>query len=485
MNPGAEGRGGERPLPAGVRDIWAAAGWPVEGARIAVACSGGVDSLSLLHLLRFPLADLGLDLSVAHFDHGMRESGREEAEWLAGVAGAWGLPMYHAQAEHVPRNETQARTARYRFLGELVESGRVDRILTAHHADDQVETVLFRILRGTGIEGLQGIPEHRHPGILRPLLSCSRKEIEAYADKHGLRPRIDPSNRSPRFARNRIRHELIPLAEAIHPGARAATLRLARNAHEAADVLNVLLQERLERVEIAQDDPEGAVLDRTRLLAEEACVQGALIRRVARRVGGKLSRTGTATALQFLRGGSSGSALRLPGGILIEREFDTFRVRRTPEDSRPDSGDIPLLIRRAGDGPVPAGSGRLRAGGRWFEARWTPGTDAASTWWDETSAWSEGGSTWSATFDPAQLAFPLTLRGWRPGDRMHTEGGGRKLKKFFGEQRIPVRERHRLPLLVEAAGEVLWIPGLHRSARFQAGAEASSLTIGVRVTDGK
>jgi len=441
-----------------------------------------VDSLSLLHLLRFPLADVGLELVVAHFDHGMRSSGREEAEWLTGVAGAWGLPMYRAQAEPVPRNETEARAARYRFLRELVESGRADRVLTAHHADDQVETVLFRILRGTGIDGLRGIPEHRHPGILRPLLSRSRKEIEAYADQQGLRPRIDPTNRSPRFARNRIRHELIPLAEAIHPGARAAALRLARNAREASDVLDVLLQERLGRVEVTTDDPEGAALDRARLLAEEECVQGALIRLVARTVGVRLSRTGTATALQFMRGGSSGSSLRLPGGIVIEREFDILRVRRIggPEahDFPPDAGDIPLLIHRAEVGPAATGSGRLRVGGRWFEARWVP----------EEARWAPGedeGSAWSATFDLGQLAFPLSLRGWRPGDRTHTEGGGRKLKKLFGERRVPVADRHRRPLLVEAGGEVLWIPGLHRSPRFQPGDEGFSWAIEVRIVDGK
>jgi len=504
----AAGRAGG-PFPDSVRKVWVARGWPGQGARIAVACSGGVDSLTLLHLLRFPLADLGLDLAVAHFDHRMRSSGAAEAQWLAGVAGAWGLPLYRGEAETIPRNETGARAARYRFLRELVESGRVDRILTAHHADDQVETVLFRILRGTGIDGLRGIPERRDPGILRPLLDCSRREIVAYAEQHGLRPRVDPSNLSPRFTRNRIRHELLPLAEAIHPGAGAAILRLSRNARESRELLDALLQERLGRVELGEDDlrvaerraaewrgeggggegssaaESGVALDRARLLAEEESVQRALIRRVARSLGVKLSRTGTATALQFMRGGSSGGALKLPGGIVIEREFDVLRVRRAgggirtaagPGDPPPDAGDLPLLIHRTGAGstdragPVAPGSGLLRVGGRWFEARWAPGKDE--------------GAEWSTTFDPARLAFPLSLRGWMPGDRTHTEGGGRKLKKLFGERRVPVRDRHRWPLLVEEGGEVLWIPGLHRSPRFAPGDEGSSCAIEVRVVDG-
>jgi len=515
----ARDQAGAGPLPEGLRRTWVARAWPGEGARIAVACSGGVDSLSLLHLLRFPLADLGLELSVAHFDHRMRSSGRADVEWMAGVAGAWGLPLHRAEAARLSRNEAEARTARYRFLKELVESDRVDRVLTAHHADDQVETVLFRILRGTGVEGLRGIPEERSPGILRPLLARSRQEIEAYAERHGLRPREDPSNRSSQFARNRIRHELLPLAEAIHPGARRAIHRLARNAREAADLVDTLLEERLGRFEVEKDNPRaagargtgfGVSLDRPRLLTEVERVQRALIRLAARRVGATLSRTGTATALQFMRGGSSGRALRLPGGLVIEREFDVVRVHRVadphaasedpadefgdsgesgPTDPVPDTGDIPLQIlgatagAAAGHGaeigtgaaggtesaPVSAGSGRLRVGGRWFEAQWSPGTDV--------------GSEWSAIFDPTRITFPLSLRGWRPGDRTRTEGGGRKLKKLFGERRVPAGDRHRWPLLVEGDDEVLWIPGLHRSPRFVPGEEGSSWAIEVRVVD--
>jgi tRNA(Ile)-lysidine synthase len=444
---------------------WRDAGWSRPGDRVAVACSGGTDSLSLLHLLRFPLRGLGIRLEVAHFDHGMRAESEGEAQWLAGVAGAWGLPFHLGRAETPAGNEEEARGQRYRYLAELVRGEGIDRILTAHHADDQIETVLFRILRGTGVRGLRGIPERRSPRILRPLLPHSRADLEAYARRHGLNPRSDPTNRSARFARGRVRAQLLPLLEAVHPGARGGLLRLARNAERTTRALDALLEPLLERVvlggEGGADQESRRVVDRERFLACGPDVQRELLRRLASTWGRAPSEAGTASALEFIRTGSSGGEVRLGSGVRLSREFGRIvfewrpevDVRRGWEEAGAGDSGGPgarrpgeCLLTLPSDEP---GEGEFQLGGVGYRARWGGGTPDRGA---------------SAGFDAEGLAFPLCFRSWRAGDRTRTTGGTKKLKKWFGERGIPRWERHRIPLLVDARSEVVWIPGYHVAA---------------------
>jgi tRNA(Ile)-lysidine synthase len=127
---------------------WRERGWGPAGTRVAVACSGGLDSLVLLHLFRFSLRPLGLEVDVAHFDHRMRPESGADAEWISELAKRWGIGLHLDRATTPPHDEASARALRYIFLEGLVRRGHVERVLTAHHSDDQVETVLFRIVRG-------------------------------------------------------------------------------------------------------------------------------------------------------------------------------------------------------------------------------------------------------------------------------------------------------------------------------------------------
>jgi tRNA(Ile)-lysidine synthetase-like protein len=212
-------------------------------------------------------------------------------------------------------------------------------------------------------------------------------------------------------------------------------------------------------------------MDRDRFLARGELERAELLRRVADSIGMTLSDSGTAAALQFMSRGSSGGGIRLTGAGTLERSFDRFVLERDVDSPAEESPGVsrPLVIPSPG-----AGAGEFVCGGRRYEALWGVG--------DPEGRRGEGvpapGMGWEwAGFRGSSLAFPLHLRGWRAGDRTRTAGGGRKLKKLLGERRIAREDRSRLPLLVDAEGLVLWIPGMHLVPGFE-GASGGDTTEG-------
>lgn len=407
--------------------------------RILVAFSGGLDSVVLLHLLRFVSAR---DIVAAHFDHAMRAGSGADAQWVRGLCRAWDVPLEMARAEDAPSSEAAARELRYSFLLAAAERAGADAVVTAHHADDQAETVLFRLARGTGLAGLAGIPVRRGI-IVRPLLAFTRAELQAYAAAAGLSWREDPSNRSLRFARNRIRHRVLPELERARPG---ATRRIARLAHAAASaerawrsIVDAALQDVVE-----YDDERGIMLARERLLAYDPHVRARVLRHLLDRLGSRPDRAGTRSAMTFIRSGASGGGVELAGGVRLEREFDRLSLR--PVRTAPQQPDVVLRIANAGPG-----AGKFVAGGQEYAARWTTAGQGAR-------------AGHAASFDPSSLRFPLELRAWRAGDRIRLAYGSKKLKRLFQERRIGRGRRAALPVLSDSDGAVLWVVGVARSS---------------------
>lgn len=412
------------------------------GTAVLVAVSGGLDSVTLLHLLRFLTRDWQLRLVVAHYDHRMRAASAADGDWVAGVCRAWGLPLERGRASQPLRSESRAREARYRFLHSAADRCGAERIATAHHADDQAETVLFRMIRGTGVRGLAGIPERRG-AIVRPLLPFRRADIAAYARAVQLRHREDPTNRLLTYARNRLRHEALPLLEQIQPGAAAALVRLAAQARAAEDAWDRVLDQLASEVILARR-VDVLELARPRLVSYHPQVRARLLRRLLRRLGISPTQAGTRAALEFISFGASGGGIQVAGGISIEREFDRVRLRRGPSHMTPPSDDRPLVIQEGG-----RGEGKVVTGGRRLAVRWSGATCGA------------GGE--GAVFDAQTLKFPLELRRWRPGDRIRLSYGTKKLKKLFVERRVGRAERARTPVLAEVDGQVLWVAGIARA----------------------
>ncbi|MDX1674791.1 MAG: tRNA lysidine(34) synthetase TilS [Longimicrobiales bacterium] len=425
------------------------AGPIASGDVVVVALSGGVDSVALLHLLRFPLRGLGLELRAAHVDHAMRPGSAGDAAWVRGLCTAWGVPLETARLDPPARSEADARERRYAFLDEATPAGAW--VLTAHHRDDQAETVLFRAARGTGVRGLRGIAPRRGR-IVRPLLGFGRAEIRAYAEAAGLGWRVDPTNRDVALARNRIRHEVLPALERARPGAARSLARLAERARAWERAWSAAL-ERLEADVVLEQDPAGATLARGVLQSYHRDLRARVLRHVLRRYGSTPDRAGTHAALEFISSGPSGGELHLRGGVRLERDFERIRVTASPRTDGTETPDAPLTI----DGPGP-GRGRAVVGGRAVDV-----------------VWGRGGPGPGITV-PLE-ALPVTVRGWRPGDRIRFDYGSKKLKKLFAERRLDRQARRRTPLVVDATGRVLWVVGVARAEGVGEEGEGLEITV--------
>lgn len=431
------------------------------GDKVVVALSGGADSTVLLHLLRFFPERMGLTLIAAHFDHRMRPDSGNDLQWVLGLCRAWGVKVRTGAAAHPPASEDEAREKRYEFLLQVMAEENASGIVTGHHADDQVETVLFRLFRGTGLRGLAGIPDSREPGLFRPLLPFTRDEILAYALENRVSYRADPTNTDTAYARNFLRHELLPvLDEGPIPGARAAVRRLARLARENEEAWDSLLPGLLEGVRREEEGQVFIVL--SGLLAYHPALQNRLLREIFRGSGIDLGEIGTRAVLEFTRSGRSGGSFSLPGGFRLTREFELLRLHR-PVDTRMAESRA-LVLQDPGEG-----SGLLLLNGEGYQVSWGP-------------AWKKE-STEGLKIPLPALDFPLKLRGWEPGDRIQLPFGTKKLKKLFGESKIPVEQRHRIPILLDSQERILWVAGLASSVLIAASVGTEAFFVGIRNVD--
>ncbi len=297
-----------------------------------VGLSGGRDSLALLHLLRFfiqPQQQVGR-LHAIHVDHGMHPQSRGQARWVAGLCRAWQVPLTVRTLCAPPRGEGAAREARYACFRTVMdeEPGR-GLLVLGHHAEDQAETVLFRLLRGTGPRGLAGIPAVRALGpgsphvVLRPLLGLSGDAIAEWARRHHLRPREDPTNRDPGFRRNWIRHMLLP---ALGPEVRQTLLALAVAAEAREAVIARLLAPAKQAVVLGSLASDGVTVDRRRLNVYPLPVRAELLRALLRAMGARISRRGMEMALAFLASPVGRGELTAAPGLVLVREGRTGSI---------------------------------------------------------------------------------------------------------------------------------------------------------------
>lgn len=406
------------------------------GSRVIVAVSGGPDSVCLLHVLREVAADADFVVAgVTHFNHKLRgEESEADERFVRELAASFGLPVHVASAacSEDPGNlEQNARRARRQFFKELIASGAADRIALGHTRDDQAETVLFRILRGTGTAGLAGVLPVTAEGLIRPLLDVARPDVRRYLRQRGLPWREDSSNQSARFARNRIRQTLLPqLTLEWNPQLTDALAHLADVAYEEE------LRWAREVAEIAGEFvvDAGAVEVPVACLARQPrATQRRLIRHAIRLAKGTLSRIDYDHVEKLLHLASRvGSGRVSIPGLVGVRSFEWIRLA------------------------VPAGKAEIRpvcVDGPGVYS-WPPGKFMMELELSSTRRPPDGCDTLRVEF-PAE---GLELRAWRPGDQYRPMGLAREwsVKDLFQKARVPSWRRASWPILTNK-DKILWV----------------------------
>jgi tRNA(Ile)-lysidine synthase len=398
-----------------------------------VAVSGGPDSVALLDLL-VGLGPDGPRLVVGHVDHGIQEGSAAVAGNVRELADRYGLPFESGRLDlGAGTSETAARRARYEWLQAARARVGAAWLVTAHHNDDQVETILLRVLRGSAPAGLAGMAARTRGGVVRPLLPFTRAELQAYLQERGLPAHVDPANRDDRHLRSWLRHSILPVLERrLGSRVRAELARLGRAAARDRRAWDEVVK-RLPGLDLRTDSGCCDVA-RAGLWEYDLALAVALLRAAARRVGLVLGPR-RARRLVALASRPSGRHLPLGGGWEAEVSFDRLRLYR------PGTPDDPVVPH--------ASRGDVRFGGylvHWAPAR-APQTMGRATW----RTWIAGGG-WE-------------VRGPRPGDVIEPLGGvGRRpLRRLLMEAHVPRSQRQRYPVV--ATGEtVLWVPGICRSA---------------------
>jgi tRNA(Ile)-lysidine synthase len=434
------------------------------GDRVGGAVSGGADSVALLRLLLELRRELGIVLSVVHFNHKLRGAESDEDQrFVTALAQQYKLEFHcaggdvkeHSTKEHLSL-ETAARQLRYQYFRKLLVEGKLSRIATAHSLDDQAETVLLRMVRGAGTRGLAGIyPQLSVPGsqfseiraIVRPLLSVRRRDLEAYLHEIGQTWREDKSNRDLRHARNRVRHEILPrLAQDLNPAVRevlAETAEIARAEEE-------YWQRKTHQ--LLQAGAGQGTLKTTALAVLPLALQRRVVRAAAEVLGLRLEFRHVEEILSLLsKEPESAKSAVLPDGWAVSFHRDELRFgMAAPPSTCPDyEFRLPL------PGTVEVPPARSR-----FEAVLVSGNAA-------------GGYNPEHLLDRTSLGQELRVRNWRPGDRFwptHTKAP-KKIKELLQQRHLSGPERKLWPVVVSGT-DVIWMRGFAVPAQFQARAES-------------
>lgn len=388
------------------------------GDKVIAAVSGGADSVAMLFALYLLRDELGITLEAAHFNHHLRgaESDRDEA-FVTDFCRRYDIPLHLGSGRIVPGKkglEAAARDARYAFLRRLP-----GKVVTAHTADDNAETVLMRLIRGTGLKGLGAIAPVSG-NVIRPMLTVTRDDVEAFLEEYALPHVEDSSNGTDDFLRNRIRHGILPLMRTENP-------RIGENLSAMALLL------RQDEACLQAMIPEEQVPDVSRLKAMEPALRRRALERFLKAQGVREpEQIHILQAEQLLYHWSPSAAMQFPGGVTIGRQYD----RLVRLECAPELPETRLSV-----------PGETCIGGKRFVSEYA--TDL-----EERPG--------SVLVCPAGA---LTVRSRRSGDTMRLPGGTRSLKKMYIDRKIPASQRAAVPVLADDRG-VLAVFGIGTDIRF-------------------
>lgn len=432
-----------------------------ERESVLVGVSGGTDSVALLHILHTlsKRQDCGWRLHAVHVNHGFRgEEAKEDARYVEQLCTTMGIPCtvlerdvpsYMKETGKGPQEA--GREVRYRLFEEVALEVGATKLALAHHADDQVETVLFRLLRGTTLHGLGGIPLRRwlvpeQVEVVRPLLPFHRSQLEEYCAQHRLFPREDSSNRTGKYARNRLRLQIIPLLEEIQPQFREHILRLSRDADADERYLTLASKKLLPEV-IKSRSTNRIGIDLQKFQSCDVALQRRMIPLILKYLSDRydVSSRDVEAILTLARSDNPSARLCLAEGIKVSRMYHSmvFEVFSGKEGTA--AYCVPLEV---------PGNTKVKI----------PNVTIQITVTERMPDWKQLPPN-TAVFDSSLLTKPLYVRSRKSGDRMVPFGSvnAKKLKELLIDAKIPREWRDRLPLIL-AGDDIVWVPGVKRSA---------------------
>ncbi len=420
--------------------------------KVVVGVSGGADSMALLHSLMVLQKDFSYRIHVAHLNHQLRTEAGADAQYVCRIAKSWGLPVTVAsrnvlayQKEKRLSLEAAAREIRYNFLQAVADKVGANKIAVGHQADDQAETVLLNLLRGSGLTGLKAMLPRRS-NLIRPLLLISRGEIETYCDEQGIEIRQDITNVDPVYRRNKIRHLLVPLlAREFNPKIINTLGRTAIILQEDEEFLRKLTREAFDKLRTYQD-PDRLILDRQGWLLLETALQCRTLRCAAEEMGIRIDFNQVEEARDII--GRQGF-ITWPQGLQVHAQ-DTKIAIQVPVSTGLPKKTVVYQLQVPGLTPLPELSQAIRA-----EIIKPPFSYRQK---DEKKA----------CLDWDKLKKPLLVRNWQPGDWFRPLGmaGRKKLHDFFIDMGLPLNKRCLVPLLL-SGGRIAWVAGLRLADDFK------------------
>jgi tRNA(Ile)-lysidine synthase len=427
----------------------------VPGDKIIVALSAGPDSICLLDLLNKLSPEMNIKIVVAHFDHGLRENEDErETQLSKDIAQSMNLPFETEKAPGLLKNhsslEEKAREARYAFLEKVHDQHGAQKIAMGHTLNDQAETVLMRLLRGSGSTGLAGIPPVRDGRIIRPLIDCNRDEIMHYINSRSLPYAIDSSNSNKRHLRNRIRHELIPMMLEYQPRLLDRLGTISNIFREEDTLLETMALDWID-AEKAKDSQGDIIVSASSLRRLPDPLKTRVIRDLLKSVKGDvypMEYDHIISVSGLLDNEHPQCSIDLPNGIIASKVYDTlcFRLK-----SYEDAAEYNYLLEGPGTYYIDA-------------VRQTLMLDEV----DGSNKNLMNASRFTALLDANRLSYPLTVRNFRHGDRFVPMGmtGHKKVKDFFIDLKVPSKERAMTPIIT-INDEIVWICGYRIDERFK------------------
>ncbi len=431
------------------------------GQHILIAISGGPDSVALLSILHHLRSSWALTLTAVHCNYGLRggESEGDQA-FVEAFCHGLGVPLHVRRVGlHSPGRTTslqaEARDLRYRVMQEIAEECGADRIAVGHTADDQAETVLLWMLRGAGLTGLSGMPAFRNQKIIRPLYDTKRQGVLRYLRATGLSFREDSSNLQPKYLRNRVRREVLPILNQLVPSSVEALCKLADLCREDDQYLDQQV-DALSSFAVKRGTAGDWEIDFDVLLELPQALQRRCVRNLFRQDDHQRRSPGIQTVDRILRlasTGRSGSSLDVKRGrVLVAGHHLRFIPLSAPATSpvgQPHS-TCQAVLSVPGELTWPGTGQRLQVQ---REAR------------DQICAIVGKDRI---LVDADLVSQPLLVRNWLPGDRFHPSGMGghsKKLQDFFMDLKIPIAVRSRIPLVVAPEG-ILWVVGYRQDDRW-------------------